>query len=58
MIVFSIYHEFISLSLLGIVWSIIYFKTGSLRWAIFSHFLVNLGIMTVPVFLNVYVPPV
>ncbi|WP_227394990.1 CPBP family intramembrane glutamic endopeptidase [Jeotgalibacillus aurantiacus] len=59
--VFSIanshYHVFINLLLLGIVWSVIYFKTRSLRWAIFSHFLVNIGIMTVPVFLNIYVPP-
>lgn len=59
--VFSIanshYHVIITLLILGIVWSIIYFKTGSLRWVIFSHFLVNIGIMTVPVFLNIYVPP-
>lgn len=59
--VFSIanshYHVFITLLILGIVWSVIYFKTGSLRWAIFSHFLVNIGIMTVPVFLNIYIPP-
>ncbi|MDQ0230654.1 CPBP family intramembrane glutamic endopeptidase [Metabacillus malikii] len=59
--VFSIannhYHVFITLFLLGIVWSVIYFKTESLRWAIFSHFLVDVGIMTVPVFLNIYVPP-
>ncbi|GAF63480.1 hypothetical protein BTS2_0371 [Bacillus sp. TS-2] len=59
--VFSIanshYHVFVYLFLLGIIWSIIYYKTGSLRWAIFSHFLVNIGIMTVPVFLNIYIPP-
>lgn len=60
--VFSIanthYHVLIMLPLLGIVWSIIYFKTGSLRLAIFSHFLVNIGNMAVLVFLNIYVPPV
>ncbi|WP_338749178.1 CPBP family intramembrane glutamic endopeptidase [Bacillus sp. FJAT-52991] len=59
--VFSIanahYHVFIYLTILGVVWSYTYFQTQSLRWVILSHFFVDIGIMTVPVFLNLYVPP-
>ncbi|MGM7635198.1 CPBP family intramembrane glutamic endopeptidase [Bacillus sp. Hm123] len=59
--VFSIanahYHVFIYLTILGVVWSYTYFQTQSLRWVMLSHFFVDIGIMTVPVFLNLYVPP-
>jgi len=59
--VFSIastsYHLYIYLSIMGIVWSITYFKTGSLRWVIFSHFIVDIGNLTVLTFLNIYIPP-
>ncbi|GAJ97765.1 CPBP family intramembrane glutamic endopeptidase [Geomicrobium sp. JCM 19055] len=51
-------HVLLYLPILGIVWSLIYIKTGSLRFAIASHALVNIGILTVPVFLNLYIPPV
>ncbi|MDM5232486.1 CPBP family intramembrane metalloprotease [Lysinibacillus pakistanensis] len=59
--VFSIasksYHLYIYLSLAGIVWAITYFKTKSLRWVIFSHFIVDIGNLTVLTFLNIYLPP-
>ncbi|PAQ14949.1 hypothetical protein CD798_08655 [Bacillaceae bacterium SAOS 7] len=59
--VFSIanahYHVFIYLTILGVVWSYTYFQTQSLRWVMLSHFFVDIGIMTVPVFLNLYVSP-
>lgn len=59
--VFSIastsYHLYIYLLVMGIVWSITYYKTGSLRWVIVSHFLVDIGNLTVLTFLNRYVPP-
>lgn len=40
----------------GILMSIIYLKTQSLRWPLITHFLVNLLTPTVAVFLNLYVP--
>ncbi|MFJ7951418.1 lysostaphin resistance A-like protein [Lysinibacillus sp. NPDC096418] len=59
--VFSIasksYHLYIYLSVAGIVWAITYFKTKSLRWVIFSHFIVDIGNLTVLTFLNIYLPP-
>lgn len=60
--VFSIasksYHLYIYLSVAGIVWAITYYKTKSLRWVIFSHFIVDIGNLTVLTFLNIYLPPV
>ena len=47
----------IVLFIMSIVWSIIRFKTNSLRWPLYSHFLVDLGNLSVFVFLNLYVPP-
>lgn len=41
----------------GVCFGIIYFKTRSLRWLIFSHALTDLFSLSVPVFLNLYVPP-
>ncbi|MED3729234.1 type II CAAX endopeptidase family protein [Priestia filamentosa] len=59
--VFSIastsYHLYIYLTVMGIVWSLTYFKTKSLRWVILSHFIVDVGNLTVLTFLNIYVPP-
>ena len=59
--VFSIasksYHLYIYLSVAGIVWAITYIKTRSLRWVIFSHFIVDIGNLTVLTFLNIYIPP-
>lgn len=48
---------YISLFVMGIVWSVIRLKTNSLRYSLFSHFLVDIGNMTVYVFLNLYIPP-
>ncbi|WP_191090873.1 CPBP family intramembrane glutamic endopeptidase [Niallia endozanthoxylica] len=59
--VFSIastsYHLYIYLSIMGMVWSITHFKTRTLRWVIFSHFIVDIGNITVLTFLNIYIPP-
>jgi uncharacterized protein len=46
----------VSTFVMGVVWSIIYKKTRSLRWAIASHVLVDLFGLSIPVFLNLYVP--
>ena len=43
--------------LMGFVWSVVYKATGSLRWPILGHFLANLFSLTVPVLLNLYIPP-
>ena len=40
----------------GVLMSITYLKTHSLRWPLVAHFLVNLLTPTVAVFLNLYVP--
>lgn len=42
---------------MGSVWAAAYQRTGTLRWAIASHVLVDLGNMAVPVFLGLYIPP-
>ncbi len=47
----------ISTFIMGLVWAIVYRKTGSLRWAIIAHILVDLFNLSILVFLNVYVPP-
>jgi membrane protease YdiL (CAAX protease family) len=43
--------------LMGTIWAITYKTTGSLRGPIVGHFLANLFSLSVPVFLNLYVPP-
>jgi len=48
----------VSLVVMGAVWSIVYLKTKSLRWCYISHVMVNIGNLTVFVFLNRYIPPV
>jgi membrane protease YdiL (CAAX protease family) len=40
----------------GVLMSITYLKTRSLRWPLVAHFLTNLLTPTVAVFLNLYVP--
>lgn len=59
--VFSIastsYHLYIYLTIMGIVWSLTYLKTRSLRWVIVSHMIVDIGNLTVLTFLNIYIPP-
>lgn len=51
------YHLYIYLTIMGIIWSVTYFKTKSLRWVIVSHFIVDIGNLTVLTFLNIYIPP-
>lgn len=46
-----------ALALMGLAWVAAYRRTGTLRWAVASHVLVDLGNLAVPVFLNLYVPP-
>jgi len=59
--VFSIanrsYQMYISLMIMGIIWSLIRYKTNSLRWSVYSHILVDVGNLSVFVFLNLYIPP-
>ena len=47
----------VSLLIMGIVWSLTFIKTKSLRWCIASHILVDIFNLSVFVFLNIYVPP-
>jgi membrane protease YdiL (CAAX protease family) len=47
----------VSTFVMGIVWATTYRKTGSLRWAIAAHFLVDLFNLSILTFLNIYVPP-
>jgi len=42
---------------LGVLFSIIYLKTKSLRWLIVGHALADLLGLSVPVFLNLWIPP-
>jgi membrane protease YdiL (CAAX protease family) len=42
---------------LGVLFSIIYLKTKSLRWLIIGHGLADLLGLSIPVFLNLWVPP-
>jgi hypothetical protein len=46
-----------SLTLMGLAWFALRRVTGSLRWAVASHALVDVGNLSVFVFVNVYVPP-
>ena len=46
----------ISTFIMGVVWAIVYKKTGSLRWLIFSHLLVDLFNLSILALLNVFVP--
>lgn len=50
-------HLYLYLFVAGIVWSITYLKTKSLRVVILSHFIVDVGNLTVLTFLNIYIPP-
>lgn len=43
--------------LMGSVWAVAYHRTGTLRWVVLAHILVDLGNLAVPVFLNLYIPP-
>lgn len=46
----------ISTFVMGVVWAMIYLKTGNLRWCVISHVLVDLLSLSVPVFVNEFVP--
>ncbi|MEW6027966.1 MAG: CPBP family intramembrane glutamic endopeptidase [Chloroflexota bacterium] len=41
----------------GIVFGVIYKKTNSLRWLIVAHAMTNLFGLSIPVFLNLWMPP-
>ena len=43
-------------TLLGAVWSLAYWRTGSLRWAIVGHTCANLFGLALPVLLNLHTP--
>lgn len=47
---------FVSTLIMGIVWAVAYKKTGTLRWAIVSHMLVDLLNLSIPSFLDFYKP--
>ncbi|MBL8076715.1 MAG: CPBP family intramembrane metalloprotease [Anaerolineales bacterium] len=49
---------FISTFIMGVVWAIAYKKTGSLRWLIVGHLLVDIFNLSVLAILNVFVPQV
>lgn len=48
---------YVALFVMGIVWSLIRYKTNSLRWSVYSHMLVDVGNLSIFVFLNLYIPP-
>lgn len=50
-------HLYLSLFLMEVVWAAIRYRTKSLRWPIYSHILVDIGNLSVFVFLNIYIPP-
>lgn len=61
--VFGIYSELmkgpeiiVSTLIMGIVWAVAYKKTGSLRWVLTAHFLVDFFNLSVPSFLDLYEP--
>lgn len=41
---------------MGVIWSVVFLRTRSLRWPVFSHLLVDLLALSVPAFLNLFVP--
>ncbi|MEM9775156.1 MAG: type II CAAX endopeptidase family protein [Chloroflexota bacterium] len=47
----------VSTFVMGVIWALAYKKTGSLRWAIVGHFLVDIFNLSVLAFLNLYIPP-
>lgn len=51
---FKGYTVVISTLIIGIVWSITYKKTNSLRWVIIFHFLVDFLNLSAPAFLDLF----
>jgi membrane protease YdiL (CAAX protease family) len=47
---------FISTFIMGILWALIFKNTASLRWVIAAHFLVDFFNLSVPSFLDLYIP--
>jgi membrane protease YdiL (CAAX protease family) len=47
---------FISTFIMGLIWALIFKKTGSLRWVMAAHFLVDFFNLSVPSFLDLYKP--
>lgn len=45
---------FVATLIMGVAWAAIYHYTGSLRWAIGSHFLVDFFNLSVPAFLDLF----
>jgi membrane protease YdiL (CAAX protease family) len=39
---------------MGLIWGIVYHKTGSLRWTIAGHFLVDFFSVSTPAFLDLF----
>jgi uncharacterized protein len=46
----------VSTFVMGAVWAVVYLRTRSLRWCVASHVLVDLLSLSVPVFMNQFVP--
>lgn len=44
----------IATSIIGVIWVIVYHKTGSLRWIIVGHFLVNFLTVSSAAFLDLF----
>jgi len=49
------FNVIISTLIMGIVWGFVYLKTKSLRWAIFSHFIVDFLNLSAAAFLDLWV---
>lgn len=52
--VMSGFEMVVSTLIMGIVWAIIYKKTKSVRWLVFSHFLVDFLNLSTPAFLDLF----
>lgn len=48
------YDVLISTFIMGIVWAWVYLKTNSLRWAVFSHFMVDFFNLSAAAFLDLF----
>ena len=46
----------VGLAVAGAIWGVVYWRTGSLRWAVVGHGCGDLLGLSVPVLLNIYVP--
>jgi len=46
----------VSTFIMGAAWAVVYRRTGSLRWPVIAHVLVDLFNLSVLAFLNIYIP--